>query len=191
MNSLLSKVVLFFIFLKIGTVAFGGAYSIWSMVDQEFVTPTGTVLQHWNKSLSESDLYKYMEVGRMTPGPNINGVLLVGYYFEGLWGILLSLVALLLPSGFAIVGLYHLNRRWKLSRKFSWFKEGALAGVIGVLIFFLVKLLGRTPHENILQIVAFWSIFVISFALIHIQKANIILVTLFSGLVTWSFYWLW
>lgn len=190
MAGLINKILLFFIFLKIGAVSFGGSYSIWGMVEQEFVTDS-VVARELGGTLSENQFYQFLEIGRMTPGPNINGVMLVGHHYQGVPGIFIVFVGLLLPSVLAIMALFHINRKWGVNKKFAWFKQGALSAAIGILIFFTIKMMGRAPQTHLSQILAFWGIAVFAFVLIHKQKANIILVTLFSGLITWSFQWLW
>lgn len=190
MSKIDPRLYLFLIFLKIGAFSFGGAYTIWGMTEQEFIKSQDTIEEVFQKVLPEDLFFNYIEIGRMTPGPNINGVLLVGHYFEGFTGMILAMIGLVLPSFVIILLLYHLNRHWGHTYYFRWFKDGALAAVIAILVFFVLKMSERAPDYVTWQIVSFWLLAVFSFVLIHMQKANVFIVTLFCGLVTWCFQWM-
>ncbi|MCP5463775.1 MAG: chromate transporter [Deltaproteobacteria bacterium] len=191
MNSLWAKFIIFLIFLKIGLVSFGGGYSVWSMIEQEFVQSPPEALQMLDKPLTEEKLFSFLEVGRITPGPVVNGTFLVAHHFGGLTGLFFSFIALLLPSAFAIVGLFHFNKRFHNGNAFAAFKKGALAAVVGVLIYFLYYLSKQAPSEGLVPALLFWVFAGFLFVLIHFKRANVVLVTVYSGLVMWAFSWFW
>jgi len=186
------SLVLFLIFLRIGAVSFGGAYSIWALVRREFQVETlGADTARLFPPLHPEALYHYMEIGQLTPGPNINGVLLVGNFYQGLSGMFIVLLGLLLPSVVVIILLYHLNQRVGLNQYFHHFKVGALAAIIGVLTYFLITLAEQVPRSNWFDTGLFIFQVLAVLYLVHMRKMNAILVTFLSGMVTWSYhYWL-
>lgn len=189
MSGVDGRLFLFFVFLKIGALSFGGAYTIWGMTELEFLQNATEMQAVFNRVIPEDVFFNYIEIGRMTPGPNISGVLLVGHYYAGLSGIALSLLGIMLPSTVIMILFYHINQRWGHLKEFRWFKDGALTAVISVLVYFTIKMAERAPKTDTKQLLAFWFLAAFSFILIHTQKTNVILVTLFCGLVTWCFQW--
>lgn len=186
MSSFWLQLKMSLLFLKIGSVSFGGAYSIWALVRQEFVEKEPQFLASL-PPLSPDAFYNFMEVGQLTPGPNINGILLVGEHYLGLSGIFLVFVSLLLPSVVAMVLFYKLNRRLGAHPAFVLFKQGALAAVIGILFFFLIKLGEKIPKESLWETMPFALLAVAALYLIHFRKFNIILTTLLSGTLFWLY----
>jgi len=185
MNSMETSFLLSWIFLKIGATSFGGAYSIWALVRQEFVERAPGMGNL--SALSTDQFYNFMEVGQLTPGPNINGVLLIGNHYLGLPGIFLVLLGLLLPSILLMMGYYHLNLKLKNYHSFTLIKKGALAAIIGILIFFLIKLADRIPQSILPETLLFGGLTLISLYLIHFRKFNVIITTLLSGLIFWGY----
>ncbi len=176
------------IFLKIGATSFGGAYSIWALVQNEFMDK-GPWADGIEGPLSPDQFYHFMEVGQLTPGPNINGVLLVGNHYLGIPGIFLIFFSLLIPSVLIMIGFYHLNRKLGKSTSFSYFKNGALAAVIGILVFFLIKLGEKVPLDQGWETAFFAGIALIALYFIHFRKFNVIITTLACGSVFWLFSW--
>ncbi len=183
-KSLWVKFLIFLIFVKVGTVSFGGAYSIWAVIEQEFVERNPLATQH-AAPLLQDNFHRFMEIGQLTPGPNINGALLVGDHYLGLSGILIAFLGLLLPSVIAIIAMVQLNRRFGLNPAFRHFKQGALAAVIGILAYFLLKLGQQIPHENLLKIFIFGAQVLLALYLIHVRKFNVLVVTLICGTLSW------
>jgi len=177
---------------SLGAVSFGGAYSIWALVRREFQVETlGADTARLFPPLDSEALYHFMEIGQLTPGPNINGVLLVGNFYHGLSGMFIVLLGLLLPSVLVIIMLYHLNQRVGLNQYFHHFKVGALAAIIGVLTFFLITLAEQVPRNNWFDTGLFIFQVLAVLYLVHMRKMNAILVTFLSGMMTWSYhYWL-
>lgn len=178
---------LFLIFLGIGFASFGGAYSVWALIHQMFVQPDGMGLLGSLSPLPVESFYSCMEVGQLTPGPNINGVLLVGHYYSGYSGMGIALMGLLLPSVLAMVLLYRLNRSYGLNRSFRLFKTGALAAVIGILIYLFIKLGVKIPQASPLRTILFILQAFVVLYFVHQRRAHVILVTFLSGLLSWAY----
>ena len=81
---------LFFTFLKVGTFAFGGGYSMLSLIGD-------SVLKYgW---MTEQELLNFVGVETVIPGPiAVNMATYIGYEQGGFWGALLATVGVVLPS---------------------------------------------------------------------------------------------
>ena len=81
---------LFFTFLKVGTFAFGGGYSMLSLIED-------SVLKYgW---MTEQELLNFVGVETVIPGPiAVNMATYIGYEQGGFWGALLATVGVVLPS---------------------------------------------------------------------------------------------
>lgn len=159
------------------------------MVDQELAASENqSVLFSQVEPLSDDLIRSFMQVAHLTPGPNISGVLLIGNHYLGLGGIFLLFVALLIPSGLAMVFMYRLNQKLYTRKWFTHFKAGALAAVVGVLIYFLFYLAKKILVENyaLTALFLFQVLFVVF--LIRQKKVNSIAVTFGSGIFTWLIY---
>lgn len=86
---------LFFNFLMIGTLSFGGGYGMISLVRE-------MVLSHnW---LTESEFLSFIAVSESTPGPlAVNMATFIGSSQAGFWGALCATLGVVLPSFFIIL----------------------------------------------------------------------------------------
>lgn len=100
---------LFISFFKIGLFGFGGGLAILSLIEME-------VAQHgW---MSEQEFVDIVAVSQVTPGPiGINCATYVGYTAAGIWGSVLSTLAIILPS--LIIMLSICKAYFWLSRRFQ------------------------------------------------------------------------
>jgi chromate transporter len=87
---------LFLVFLKIGSILFGGGYVLIALMRSELVARL-----HW---ISERQLLDAIAVGQATPGPLSTSATFVGFLLGGLPGALVATVAMFLPA-FTLVAL--------------------------------------------------------------------------------------
>ena len=81
---------LFFTFLKIGAVSFGGGYGMISLIREDCLA---------NAWLSEEQLLNFIAVAESTPGPiAVNMATFVGASQGGFWGALVSTLGIVSPS---------------------------------------------------------------------------------------------
>ncbi|CAF0702343.1 chromate efflux transporter [Candidatus Methylacidithermus pantelleriae] len=85
-----AKSTLFFLFLKIGAIAFGSGYVLIGFLQTEFVHR-----HHW---LTERHLLDAIAVGQITPGPVFTTATFIGFLLNGLPGALLGTAGIFLPS---------------------------------------------------------------------------------------------
>ncbi|MCW5878627.1 MAG: chromate efflux transporter [Anaerolineales bacterium] len=117
--------VLFFSFLKIGAVLYGGGYVLLAFVQAEFVERLG-----W---LTQTQLLDAIAIGQVTPGPLFTTATFIGYVLGGLPGGLLATLGIFLPS-FIFVALTH---RWierlRHSPLAAAFLDGVNAASLGLM----------------------------------------------------------
>ena len=85
---------LFLVFLKIGSLLFGGGYVLIALIRAELVTRL-----HW---ISERQLLDAIAMGQATPGPLSTTATFIGYLLAGLPGAVVATVAMFLPAFFFV-----------------------------------------------------------------------------------------
>lgn len=120
-----SPSILFFSFLKIGSVLFGSGYVLLAFLRSEFVTHLG-----W---LTNPQILDAVVAGQITPGPVFSSATFIGYLLGGWSSALLATAGIFLPS-FLFVGL--LSRILPFVRKSTWaakFLDGVNAASLGLM----------------------------------------------------------
>jgi chromate transporter len=85
---------LFLVFLKIGTILFGGGYVLVALIRSNLVARLG-----W---ISERQLLDAIAMGQVTPGPLSTTATFIGYLLGGLPGAAIATVAIFLPAFFFV-----------------------------------------------------------------------------------------
>ena len=97
---------IFFSFLKIGIFAFGGAYAVIPLVEEQMVTNTG-----WMTFSEFSDL---IAIDELTPGPIIiNAATFIGMKLAGLPGAIAATLGCIMPGFIIVLTLICLYSRYK------------------------------------------------------------------------------
>ena len=116
---------LFLVFLKIGSVLYGGGYVLFALLRADFVTRLG-----W---LTDRQLVDAVAVGQVTPGPLFTSATFIGYLVGGVWGAIVSTVGIFLPAFvFAAVCSPFIGR----IRESAWagsFLDGVNATALGLM----------------------------------------------------------
>ena len=174
---------LFWAFIKIGVLGFGGGYAMLSLIQHEVVDHYA-----WMTTTEFADM---VAISLMTPGPiSINMATYVGYTAGGFGGSLLASFALCLPS---LVMVY------LVMRLFMNKKSGALMGdllkglkpAIAGLIFaagLSMMNLQNFPDFGLGQYNVSVIICVLAFVASFFFKANPILLIVLSGVVGFFVY---
>jgi chromate transporter len=123
---------LFWVFLKIGSVLYGGGYVLFALLRADFVSRLG-----W---LTDRQLVDAIAVGQVTPGPLFTSATFIGYLVRGPWGAIVSTVGIFLPAFvFAAICSPFIGR----IRQSSWaasFLDGVNATALGLMAAVTFKL---------------------------------------------------
>lgn len=135
---------LFWVFLKIGSVLYGGGYVLFALLRADFVSRLG-----W---LTDRQLVDAVAIGQVTPGPLFTSATFIGYLVGGTWGAIVSTVGIFLPAFvFAIICSPFVRR----IRESSWagsFLDGVNATALGLMAAVTFKL-GLAAFADVFAIV--------------------------------------
>ena len=121
------------VFLRAGTLTFGGGYVIVPVLEAELVQG-----RHW---LTAQAFVDAMALGQITPGPVLITATFVGYTLAGLAGALVATIAVFLPA-FVLVVLVSLSLdRFRSSPGIQAFLDGLKPAVVGLMAAATVLLL--------------------------------------------------
>jgi chromate transporter len=121
---ILAKLALFF--LKAGSLTFGSGLVIVPFLEKGLVQQTG-----W---LDERQFLVAVAIGMISPGPVVITATFVGYLVAGLWGSLVSTVAIFLPSFLLVLIVAPILVRHRANPNVQGFVKGAYAAAIGTIL---------------------------------------------------------
>lgn len=151
--------LLFFTFLKIGSILYGSGYVLLAFLRSDFVIRYG-----W---LTDKQLIDAIAVGQVTPGPVFTTATFIGYVLGGLPGALLATLGIFLPS-FVFVAISNpLIPRMRNSPWISGLLDGVNAASLGLMAAVTVQL-GWASLTDWLTVL----IFVVSAILLIRYKVN-------------------
>lgn len=139
----ISLLMLFLIFLKIGSTAFGGFMALISVV-QNYVVDR-------KKLISHSVMMDGISLATILPGPvAVNVVAYVGYQIRGVAGAIVCTVAVIIPSFILIVVLSYAYFTWgeipSVSHVFNGFQPAVAAIILTAAINMRKKTLSSNPE---------------------------------------------
>jgi len=128
------------VYLKIGTIGFGGGYAILDLIHCELVEK-----QHW---LTEQGYLEMLSLAQMAPGAlTVNILSGIAFRLGGIKTMLIATTALILPSFFLIVLLAGLFFTWQHNPILIGAMAGLTAGVVGLMLAVVWKLARRLPQR--------------------------------------------
>lgn len=127
----LTSMNVFWVFLKIGLVLYGGGYVLFAYLDAELVT------KGW---LTSNQLMDAIAVGQFTPGPILSTATFIGYQLTGLEGAILASVGLFLPSFLLVLILNPLVPKIRKSPTLGYFLDSVNIAAVAVIAGVLVKM---------------------------------------------------
>lgn len=167
------------LFLRLGTIAFGGPAAHIAMIDQEVVDR-----RHW---MSREKLLDLLGITQIIPGPNSTELAIhVGYERGGWRGLVIAGTCFILPAMLIVWALAVLYQRYQTLPQVEWLLYG-IKPVIIVIVLQAVWNLGRKAAKDVPTILAGVVAIVAYFA-----NANEILTLLLLGVAvmlikTWQF----
>lgn len=161
---------LMWVFLRIGTVSFGGGLVIIPLVQTEVVDNYG-----W---LTQQEFLDAVTLGQITPGPIIISATFIGYRACGFLGALVATVSVILPSFIMICLATKAIEKFRKNRTLADFLRGARVAVIGM-VFEASMSIGRGALIDAKTCV----IAALSFFVLFMYKVNPIWVLLGAGII--------
>lgn len=164
--------LIFFTFLKIGSVLYGSGYVLLAFLEAEFVEKLGL--------LTNQQLLDAVAVGQFTPGPVFTTATFIGYLLRGMPGAILATMGIFLPS---FILVWVLNPLIPKMRNSSWI-SGMLDGVniASLTLMAVVSFkLGMSSINDGLTII----IFLVSLYTLNKFKFNSALAIVGGGLAGW------
>lgn len=160
----------FWVFLKIGSVLYGGGYVLLAFLQRDLVERS-----QW---LTSQQLLDAIAIGQVTPGPLFTTATFVGYVLAGHSGAIAATVGIFLP-GFLLVGL--VNPWVPKLRRSPWvssFLDGVNAASLGLMAT-VTYTLGRAALVDGLTI----ALAILSTVLVFRFKVNAVWLVLAGGLI--------
>jgi chromate transport protein ChrA len=114
------------IFLRIGTVTFGGGFVMVPLIESEVVNT-----HHW---ITHQEFVEAFALGQITPGPVLITATFIGYRVAGTLGALVATVSIFLPSLCLTIAAGSSLRRFRANRQVQAFLRGVTPAVVGLLV---------------------------------------------------------
>jgi len=158
------------VFLKIGTFAFGGVYSMLAFFEREIVTKRAWIN---HDAFAES-----IVIGQLTPGaPIVNTGIFIGYMLKKVRGALATVVGQVLPSFVLVLIIAYLYIKYKDYVLLRAALKGVGAAVVG-LIASVVYNMSNKSLKNYTSII----FAICAFIALAIFKFNPILLIIVAGI---------
>lgn len=114
------------IFLRIGSVTFGGGLVMVPLIESEVVNT-----HHW---LTHQEFADAFALGQITPGPVLITATFVGYRVAGTLGALIATISIFLPAFLITVAAGSSLRRFRNNKQVQSFLQGVAPAVVGLLV---------------------------------------------------------
>lgn len=114
------------IFLRIGTVTFGGGFVMVPLIEAEVVNTHG-----W---LTHQEFADATALGQLTPGPVLITATFIGYRVAGTLGAIFATISVFLPAFVMTIAAGTYLRRFRANRQVQAFLRGVTPAVVGLLV---------------------------------------------------------
>ena len=183
--------VLFYTFLKIGFLGFGGGYAMMSMI----------LIECEKLSITLSQFADLNVLDMIVPGPiAINAATYVGYLHSGFWGSVAATIGVALPSFIIVIVVMHFIEKYRKNTILDGILTGikpAAVGLIAAAALMITKGIVFAPDTTLATFIAnpIGSVSIllagvfITTAVANIKfKINPIILTLIAGVIGTIFY---
>ncbi len=128
----MSTMMVFLVFLKIGSVLYGSGYVLLSFLETEFVLRYGAIT---NQTLLDA-----VAVGQFTPGPVFTTATFVGYVIAGFPGAIGATIGIFLPSFLLVAIVFPWFEKLRQNKGLSILLDGVNAASIALMASVTIKL---------------------------------------------------
>ena len=160
--------LLFWEFFKLGLFTFGGGYVIVTLMQKKFVDE-----YHW---INKDEMLDLVAIAQSAPGAiAVNGAIVVGYKIAGILGIIVSVIATILPPFIIISVVSVFYSIFKENLIVHYVLDGMQSGVGAVIGVVVVEMaLGIFKEKKI----SYYLIMFGSFVVNYFFKVNVVLIIL-------------
>jgi chromate transporter len=162
------------LFLRIGTVTFGGGFVMIPLIEAEVVDS-----HHW---LTHQEFVDATALGQVTPGPVLITATFIGYRVAGTLGALVATISIFLPSFLMTVVAGSSLARFHTNKIVQSFLKGVTPAVVGLLVAAGISIGRAGIHNWVGMLIA-----VIAGVVLIRYRPNAIWVILGAGLVRFVF----
>ncbi|MGO4694838.1 chromate transporter [Paenibacillus sp. 2TAB26] len=156
---------LFWSFLKLAPISFGGGYATFPALEREIVAS--------RKWMNEEELQETLSLAAAAPGGvAINASLLIGYRLDGVKGAVAAAMGAILPTCLIVIGLFLLYNKFSDSLKVIGALRGIGWGIVAMILYTVFRL-GRISIKDTLSL----AIAIISLVLLFLETHPIWLIT--------------
>lgn len=121
----MSILLIFLVFLKIGSVLYGSGYVLLSFLNTEFVLHFGAI--------TAKQLLDAVAVGQFTPGPVFTTATFIGYLLDGLGGAIAATIGIFLPSFIFVAISFPFIDKLRNSKNISIILDGVNAASLALM----------------------------------------------------------
>jgi chromate transporter len=114
------------IFLRMGSVTFGGGLVMLPLIESEVVNT-----HHW---LTHQEFADATALGQITPGPVLITATFIGYRVAGTLGALVATVSIFLPAFLMTIAAASSLKRFRSNEQVQSFLRGVAPAVVGLLV---------------------------------------------------------
>ena len=114
------------IFLRVGTITFGGGLVMVPQIESEVVNT-----HHW---LTHQEFADATALGQITPGPVLITATFVGYRVAGTLGALVATISIFLPAFLMTIAAASSLKRFRTNAQVQAFLQGVAPAVVGLLM---------------------------------------------------------
>lgn len=163
--SSLATIKIFWTFVKVGALLYGGGYVLFAFLDVELVS-TGI--------LTREQLIDAIAVGQFTPGPVLSTSTFIGWQLGGFWGAIAATLGIFLPSFVFVALLNPVVPKLRKSKPMSAFLDAVNIAAVAVILAVCVEM-GKDSIMNWQTIVIAILSLIIVFGFKKLNSAYIVL----------------
>ena len=169
-------ITLFFSTLYLSAFTFGGGYVIVTLMRKKFVSE-----YHW---IDEDEMLDLIAIAQSSPGAiAVNGAIVVGYKLAGIAGIIVSVIATIIPPFVVISFISFCYEIFRTNIIIALILEGMQAGVGAVIVAVVFEMAAGIIHEkNIFSLFIMISSFILTY-FFNINVIYIIFICIMIGLI--------
>lgn len=198
---------LYLILLKVAALSFGGAYSIWALLEKEVVIdcavnssggpgwqtapalkPALNREQAVLPRLCRSEFNALFAVSEVMPGPQVNAIAVFIFRSAGSLAVLLALFALITPGLVIAPLLLRLYHRYGKSAPVPFFFSGAVIATLSILLLFFFNLAHGQIRSVDWRSTAIAAMILLSFASAYFYKLHPLLIIVAGGVFGFFFF---